>query len=612
MTNMETIWKTIGDKTVNHVKLCEKIGINSHLVFKTFPGSGKTTTIMKSIDELGYNWIYLAPFHDIIKENLEYSKLRNYSFLHLKGKDQDGVCLVPEYREYASMGLNITPFCESRCVLRNNGCPYYETKNEIESYPSPWAGVHSHVPTYLQSFLFTKQYKKKMMYHHYDVLIMDEFPFSTIYNQVVVNEKDIMELRNVLHYMKEESYEKDVILEFLEEFLLNKEKLNYNRLKNLIGNNRSLNYENFIKEYDTLLLDLMMEETIKKPPKNIIYSLSQIHKENPEINRLAWNIYKHPGDGWFRKGFYITTSNIHYFKTLPLTVIALDATADINAWNTLLNHNCDLLEIDIEYKNIYQLKTNARYPISTWIKFVNNRVILSNTGEKLCRLIKKICSDNKRDVLLCCSKRGKSVIEKYLRENYDRNNYQFAIFYNLRSRNEFYQDCDTCIITHEPNIPPLQSNILSNIFDWDDIMLKKLMTTSEIKQGIGRIRQNMYTTPDGEIRTKIEIIVFPGVPDERYVDAKILPEARLITYDNLYAKNYEKLGNVLERIIKEGKRFTQKELFSLFGNDISNNSIKSELKKLYNDNKISDYKRNIHWIYDEAKAREVSYKIKDL
>jgi len=158
---LDSVREIIANRSVEHIRECDIEKIIQYLVIQSFTGSGKSVSVMKAIDEAGYTWMYFAPFHDIIKENLEYSKLRNYDFIHMKGKDQEGVCFADEYKEYLKMGVSITPFCETRCTYRHEGCPYYETKDLIESFPLSWAGVHSHIPTYLQTFLFNKKYEQR-------------------------------------------------------------------------------------------------------------------------------------------------------------------------------------------------------------------------------------------------------------------------------------------------------------------------------------------------------------------------------------------------------------------------------------------------------------------
>ena len=87
------IRELIANRVITFLEMCERANQVRNIVFQTFPGSGKTTTIMKAIDDSSYTWIYLSPFHEIILENLEFSHIKNYDFIWLKGKEQDGVCL---------------------------------------------------------------------------------------------------------------------------------------------------------------------------------------------------------------------------------------------------------------------------------------------------------------------------------------------------------------------------------------------------------------------------------------------------------------------------------------------------------------------------------------
>ena len=604
---LEEIREIISNRSVNHIRECDLEQIIQYLVIQSFTGSGKSVSVMKAIDEAGYTWMYFAPFHDIIKENLEYSKLRNYDFIHLKGKDQQGVCFADEYKDYLKMGVSITPFCETRCPYRHNGCPYYETKDLIESFPLSWAGVHAHIPTYLQTFLFSKKYDQRQMYNYYDVIIIDEFPFQCLFNQVIIQRKDIDDLRNVLNYMND-CDEKWFVMTFLEELALSTDHIGirYKRLKSLIEHNRGYKLDKFYEAYETNLLTLVSHNVIKVPPKQILFNIKIIYQQNPELEKLKWMINRHAWDGWSRPGIYITTSNIDYFKNLPVPIIALDATADINAWNILLNDKCLHTKIDMEYKNLYQLRSNGRYPVATWINVVDNKKVISKTGIRLCELIAQICKRKKRAVLICSNKRIKKVIEDYLNVFYKKKNYQFAIYYNLRSRNEFYQSCDTCIVSHEANIPPLQLEIMHNVIDWDVDLLNELMTTSEMKQGIGRARQNIAITPDGILRENVEIYILPGAMRD---EDKILEEAKLVSYDNMYVGKLVSVREILMETIKNAKACSLSSLRDTTSDVCSFNILKSEVRKLYLDGYISDYRSPIRWVWNEEKAKQTKYMV---
>jgi len=606
--NIEDVRESIANRVLEHIMECNRRGIKMHLIIKTFPGSGKTTTVMKAIDKAGYNWIYLAPFHDIIRENLSYSKIRDYEFIHLKGRGQPGVCVADKFKEYVKF-MSIYPFCETKCPLRYDGCPYYETKKKIETYPESWAGVHSHMTGYLKNFLFGIEYMDKMMYKHYDVIIIDEFPFQVLFNQVIIQKIDIDRLRNLINSM-DDTPEKRFVMMFLNELSLatGDIDINYTKIKSLIKNRRGLNLRNFLEEYDNELLYLFSSDQISTPPKMmILFNIKTIHRENPSKEKLKWMLYKHKFDGWNSPGIYMTTSNIDKFADLPIPVVALDSTADITAWNALLHDNCESEYIDMEYQNTYQMQTVARYPTSTWVESTaSNKSALSKSGIRLCELIKVICKRKKKSsVLICCTKRIRKLITGYLKKNYKKKNYKFAIFYNLRSRNEYYEDCDTCIVAHEPNIPPLQMDIMKNVIGWSVDLLRELMTTSEVKQAIGRIRQNIKVTPDGRKRKKIEVYILPGVMED---ENKIIPESKLVPYAKMYVGELVSLTDVLEDIIKTVGKVTRKILRENTKDLCSERALKLELGRMYRNNKISNTTKVIEWIYDEEEAKRTRYK----
>jgi len=602
-TDLQKIRETIANRCVNHIDECHSENLVMYLVIGSFPGSGKTSTVMMTIDRVGYTWLYLSPTHFVIKENLEWSKLRDYYFVHLKGKDQDGMCLAPEYIEMLKKGINITPFCETRCPFRRDGCPYYELREQIESYPQSWAGVHAHIPTYLQTFLYQTFYKDTQMFKLYDVLILDEFPMQDLYNQEIVQREDIRYLRKIIKRMPETD-EKCFVVDFLS-FLLDYD-IDYSRLAGLIMTRRNLDLSTFVKEYDTTLLRLIGNKEIAKIPENILYSIMKIYNDNPLVKKLKWMIYEIKEDYWVQKGIYLTTSNTQYFKNIKIPIVCLDATADIKAWNTLLNDNCRYEKIDMEYKNIYQL-SGGNYPVSSWVDTFDNEK-LSSTGERLCDLIIEICKRKENAALVCSNKRIKKLIRSYLKKNYKGKNYKFAIFYSLRGKNEFYENCDTCIVAHEPNIPEFQLDILENVIGWDRKLLKELMTDSEIKQAIGRIRQNILLTPTGRIREKIEIFVFPGGKSE---DDKIVEEAEIIPYEFIYKGDLVSLGDKIKEIIKRSKSpISKTKLYDVLSTyKISRITVDKELVKLYKNKYITNYKRSISWDFEEEKIREqIRYK----
>lgn len=601
--SVEKIREIISTESLEYIKRCINDKVDHYLIIKSFPGSGKSTSIMKTIDENHLNWIYLSPFHDIITDNLHYSKLRNYEFIHLKGKNREGMCRVPQYRRYAKQGINIDSFCESKCPYRESNCPYYKRKEQVESFPQSWAGVHHHVPSYLQKFLYQIEYNGKLMINWFDVIIIDEFPFQVMYSQINITKNDIDKLRDVLSYM-EECDELDFCMIFLDELLYQTEniKLKYQQLCDTIQDSVDLDFKSFKEKYDKKLLSLVSNDTIEKPPKSILWYLMEFYDRSPTVEELEWMIKPHSADDYTSRGIYLTISNVDKFQQLNLPIIALDATANTSAWESLLGGKCKEKHIDIQYSNLYQMRTRAKYPLTSWISVQNRISYLRDTGLRLARLIRKICRNKQRSVLLCSNKRLMRTLRKWLQDNYEGKNYKFAIFYNLRSRNDFYKECDTCIVTHQPNVPPLQLKIMENVIGWNRDILQNLMTRSEVLQAIGRIRQNLKTV-DGEERERIEIFIFPGAVG----DDRILPEAQLITYDQMGYSDEEKVdfSVYLMSIIRDLESISFETLYEYLCENgyVSRTLLRKELKQLYMKGYITNWKRNIAWDFESEQER---------
>jgi hypothetical protein len=234
----------------------------------------------------------------------------------------------------------------------------------------------------------------------------------------------------------------------------------------------------------------------------------------------------------------------------------------------------------------------------------DGKIMIGKTGERLAKLTIEICKRTRHKVLICSTKKIKKILKKYLKDNYKRKNYVFANYYNLRSRNIFYEECDTCIIAHEPHIPQLQLEIMHNVIGWDLELLNKLMTKSEIKQAIGRIRQNIKITPYGRKRKRIDVYIFPGGEED---EDKIVPEVKVIPYEQMFVGDVNTLSEILEKIIKA----IGKTSFSFLRSKIryvSKRILRDELVNLYKNKKISNFKRNIEWIYNEEKDNKTKYK----
>jgi len=546
--NLKQVRKYIAQECLDHVRYR-----NGNLLYNTFPSSGKSATVLKTIYEAedGFIWMYFSPTHRVIEGNIELSTVTNFhDVIHLQSRKN--LCLSKEYRKLAKENINITPFCENFCSLRDTKCPYYQNLRTIREMPVCIAGVHAHIPTLMQSLLYEK-WERRCLFNYYNVIVIDEFPLSSIYNQLPISKIDIDYARDILEMTDINTNESHVLRVILDQLSLatGNIEIKYNKIIRVLSM-KALNFDNFLERYDSELLNLITKKRIRKPPKEIFHFLIQIYKKRPTPPELRWMIYKTADSQWHRGMIHLTTSNLDSFRSLPIKVIALDGTADLPTWKSVLGDDCTSITFDIEYKNTYQM-IGARNPTSTIIQ--NNQ--LTSSGLKLARLLVSICKSKDKKVIVCCSKRIQQPLKIFLRQNRV-TNYIFATFFNLRSRNEYYEKADTCVIFHEPNIPPFQAQIIKNILEWDEAIIIKVHREDEMKQGIGRTRQNIPITPRGRKRGMREIFIFPSNNFKRLV-----PEARFMLYDDMlsYARGgkrrlfFDNLNKVLQ-----SKTFTKTEL----------------------------------------------------
>lgn len=546
--NLKQVRSHIGEECLDFVRYRD-----GNLVYNTFPSSGKTTTVLKTIYEAvdGFLWMYFSPTHRVIEENIELSTVIDFhGFIHLESREK--LCLSKEYRQLAKEHINIVPFCENFCSLRDDKCPYYQNLRTIREMPICIAGVHAHIPTLMQSLLYEK-WDNRCLFNYYDVIVIDEFPLSSIYNQIQISKQDIDYARDILEMTTISTNESHVLRLMLEQLSLATGTIGikYARILQALKI-RGLNFDTFREQYDSELLRLITKKIIRNPPKEIFHYLIQIYNKRPTPQELKWLICKTEDSQWHRGLIHLTVSNLDCFRNLPIKVIALDGTADVQTWKNILGNNCTSITYDIEYKNTYQLM-GARNPTSTIIQ--NNK--LTSSGLKLARLLASICRYKEGKVIVCCTKRIQQRLKIFLKSE-GITNYVFATFFNLRSRNEYYEKADTCVIFHEPNIPPFQSEILKNVLGWDEAIIIKVHREDEMKQGIGRTRQNIPITPRGRKRARREIFIFPSNAFKRLV-----PEARFMLYDDAlsFARGgkrrlyFDKLNKVLEQ-----KSFTKSQL----------------------------------------------------
>jgi hypothetical protein len=272
------------------------------------------------------------------------------------------------------------------------------------------------------------------------------------------------------------------------------------------------NKTKLIKLFSKRIGELYRTNQIGNPPKNALPFLFEIMGNRSQMENMVY----------YRDG----KINLAYFKpralNLNIKILALDGTASQPVWHQMLDEVPNILEIDYQYKNVYQLN-GARYPITSWKR--GNKV-----AERLCNIIDRIAEKKRRHVLVVATK---DVIKKISKISKCKNK-EYAVYYNLRSKNSYWKKCDTIILALEPNPP--QEKIISCVAlsEWPESVWRLIFREEEKRQAIGRIRQNLKETPDGEPRQETEVYIFPStgvIKGKRYSD--LLQEARVISIENL-------------------------------------------------------------------------------
>jgi hypothetical protein len=484
-----------------------------HLVLKTFTGSGKTTTTLQTVVKSGHRLIYAAPSHDIIEENIKRSPYYNFDYLHLEGRDR--LCKNKDLKELAKQGLDIHSFCETCQYRIDDVCDYEKNIKQAYRDRPNIAITHAHITTWLPTFLNTDVGDHKMS-DYYDVLIIDENPFKCFLNELQVTLQDLILFRERCIQTSMDTE----IVRIVETLLI--PPFNYDRLLNIPL--VDLDRKEVMRKWVHRLSELYIQNGVREIPKNILPFLFEIYEQLPKKDIQKMIYYK---DGII---------NFTYFKSNALDlgrikILGLDGTASSLVWDSMLKTKVDIFPIDYRYKDetVFQLN-GGKYPIMSW-KYKE-----SSTPASLCRLIDLIASKKKRKVLIV----GTNVINHKVASLCKCKNREFALYYSLRSKNEYYKNCDTVILTCQPSPPPEKIQSSVSLSEWSVETWRRIYTQEEMLQAIGRLRQNIEVIKqDGYepiIREPTMVYIFPSTDVERGERTSLLvPEARVLSKQNLYS-----------------------------------------------------------------------------
>lgn len=513
------------------------------LIEKCHLGSGKTWNTIKALEDNGYQWIYLAPFHTVIDENLRFSTLRTYDYLHLKSRGR--VCLVPAYKRLAesSKRIDIRPICESSCPLKDTTCPYYETKRQLYAEPQSWAGVHHHLKDFIKDF-FDIWINKWPMGSYYDVMIIDENPINVLFENEMTDAEALANLRDVTLLLGVNHNHLNNFIDLLDYLIVNfhgKRSLNYDELYKMF---KSIDFNSFYEKYQEALIEALVDNqiTLRMVPREYIKTFGVMSK-SMTMNNISSMIIKKSASPYTRKKYHFMAFNNTSLLNCPIKIIGLDGTANVKLWETITGREASVLERKYVYKNIFQLKGQgqARYPLSSWVRYSK----ITSSGLNLCRLIDVICEKKKYKVLVACTK----PLQPYIFANTTAQNIEFCNYYYIRSRNDFYEKSDTIILACEPNIQEFQLECFANLSDWDQEMWRQIFTQEEMIQTVGRVREDIPKTTIGREREPREIFIFPYTPPTNRAKDSNKPlynESRV--YDYIELESYLKSGKLPQEV----------------------------------------------------------------
>jgi len=514
------------------------------MVIRGFTGIGKTTNIMKSLDENNLRWIYIAPTHQVIEENIDRSNWHNYEYLHLLGKEK--CCLRQEIKEIISTGIDISFICEE-CPYFKNLCKYDELyKKAYRDLPNIGI-VHAHIDTFLHKFLDTP-HDGHYIADYYDVIIIDENPIKCLLKEVSINSAQLYHLIQVLETIKSNKEEIQVIINLLKLLLYTPKK--YPEIVRTPLNDFK-KYE-ICKWISKHIYDAKEKSMIEKIPRMDIVPFLFDLFDNMDTSKITKMIYR----------LAPTVLCLSFFKRNNLLfnnrVICLDGTANRTVWEHMLGgSNVDFECFDYEYKKVIQFNKH-RYPITSW-------KISDVSAKYICGIIDSISARKKRDVLLVGTKDVNKKAVSFLKNK----NYQYAVYYNLRSLNSYWKKCDTVILLCEPNPPQDKINSCVGLSNWTESVWRLIFVQEEMLQAIGRIRANIDKLKDGSLREEVEVIIFPntGLREAGYVEQttmsmqnkkvdlmkvpSLLPEARVMSVDEYLAGNTNNLSEMTVTIIQD-------------------------------------------------------------
>lgn len=518
----------------------ENQGRKRGLLIKLPCGIGKTRTVSEALfANPNIFTIFLCPRHpnDNGKDNI---LTWNPEVLHLKGRNQEGMCNYPDRIKIANkfnvnLNENICHQCEG--FTEKPQCPYYQQFSELDRNPQPWIGVHHHLNVEFVQRCF------KNSNCPLNALVIDEYCIDNIINSKKFDANDLENIMTVVGKEVRNTYNNDGVeafltisltlistlrgnrksilrgKEFVELFIQNLDffKKGEQDIEKIIQNGKL--FYMFQRDYKKVLFEKFQK---KEYFKDIFYGIFDIAKK-------CFQYYDNPPSDDFNLPFYVQVKKKESSKQFDkhiiwssfsdaqipdVPIIILDATGEKQVYEDAFSCEFKVYDVDIPIeRRIYQV--NDGFYWSAYFNHQDNKIALFND----IATIIKYHLRNEEHVNIITLKKIELELAVYLERSVgiDSKRYRIHHYGNVKGSNEFMKDNILILLgTPEPNI-------------WDFLMQigviyegKPLITNERIRER----KESMYYRHDhrykderyySHVRMKRENEIMQSIDRQRHI-----------------------------------------------------------------------------------------------
>lgn len=485
------------------------------LLAAMYTGSGKTTGVRDLLESMEPTFIYLAPRHDVITDNFW---KKGSAYPHLKARSRfldkekrEPYCLLakhdPKIADLLRAGkIDVSTRCRGCDYFPK--CDYWKTRQVVELTNTSWMGVHAHIPTYL-----TAHFKERPA-STYDLIIIDENPFMGMFEEEVISHPGALEsIRRIIVYNElENAGFMEEAIKGLEMMLVNGPSDKY--LERAMELAKKEDTRSFISDYNDSVVDADRLPFKNIPPYSLVKLITGIFNKSDSLDSLSKRLRV---DTYRGRKVRLMDYHGDSLRDIGVPMIILDATASVSIWETLLGKSHYMVPPIIDkwrHRHVTHFVGGGEFYKTTWEKKLQGDCSIG------IKVLKRLCMISPSGVLMTGHK---AILDKILKrlESEGITNARAIWHYGLTSDNNFWENCDTIVVTSKPMIPPIAKEMYSGLTGLVPGQLDYIFTESEIMQAIGRVRQPLTQTssklPGGTLtgqktrrdRKKVQILVFP-------------------------------------------------------------------------------------------------------